>query len=199
MALWTVLANFTDQTNGNLFTKGQVVSDAIVDITGLKAKGARFAQVGELSSLWVTTPLGKTIPVLTTEDGKLIVDSSSTAIDAATSVSMLALGKSLVVSAASATLLAAAATIDSSAPTATYYVQVIDSAAAVDGSSAIVALARPIKVQHVVGVDDYVSFADSLPVVGVAAANGIVIQLSTTLGTGTLVGGNYLLANGAKK
>lgn len=108
-----------------------------------------------------------------------------------------ALAASKVISATPTVVKSCSGWIDSSAPSGTYYVQLIDAQAAVTGGLAIVSLAPPLKVVHAAGVDDYFSFESAIPVGGLIADHGVVVQLSTTLGTGTLAG-SYMVAGGAR-
>lgn len=93
------------------------------------------------------------------------------------------------------TLRRAAGRLDSTAATATYYVQCLN-AAALPTNGAVTHLLAPIKIQHVLGLDDFWSFDEDIPVGGVLASHGVTIALSTTEFTLT-VGGAYLSIGGA--
>ena len=56
-------------------------------------------------------------------------------------------------------------------------------------------LCAPIPVVHANGTPDYFMFP--IPTEGLYVTNGAVVQLSSTLGTGTLSGA-YMLAGGAR-
>jgi hypothetical protein len=113
-----------------------------------------------------------------------------------TPVAAKALASSLVIAAEGGGLvLSCAGTIDASAPSATYYVQLIDSLSPVDTDGNIDPICAPIPVVHVLGVPDYFQFP--IPVGGLSLKTGAVCQLSTTLTTGTLAGA-YMLAGSAR-
>lgn len=99
-----------------------------------------------------------------------------------------ALETSGVVKASAGTLYKVAGRIDSTAPSNTYYLQLIN-AASVPVDGAVTLLTAPIKVVFVTGTD--FAFDIDLEVAGIAASTGIVIVLSTTEFTKTL-GGAYL-------
>ena len=88
-----------------------------------------------------------------------------------------ALETSHVLKATGGTFYEYAARVDSSAPTADYFVQVID-ASSLPSNGAVTMLCGAVKCKHTSGVDDYpfVDIGDE----GVVATNGIVIALSTT-------------------
>ena len=112
-------------------------------------------------------------------------------------VATSALATHLVIAAHPGAIVAAAAgQISPTAPSGTYYIQLIDSAAAVDSGGAITPIAIIIA-PHTTSIPTTFSFADSIPVGGVAVSAGCVMQLSTTYGTGTL-GGAYLNAAAAR-
>jgi hypothetical protein len=100
-----------------------------------------------------------------------------------------ALATKLVVKAAAGQIRSASGRVDSTAPSATYYVQLwnltdvpADATAVTTGNS----LMAPLKVQHVLGFDDTFSFEFGEP--GVIASAGIAIGLSTTEFTKTAAG-----------
>lgn len=111
-------------------------------------------------------------------------------------VSTLGLASSLVICAKPGIVAACAGQIDSTAPTGTYYVQLIDAPAAVDSGGAITPIAI-VAVAHTSGTTDSWSLADSLPIGGVAVNTGAVVQLSSTRTVGTLAG-SYLNAAAAR-
>lgn len=91
-------------------------------------------------------------------------------------------------------LYACAGSIDSTCPTGRYYLQLIDSAAPVDMGNPVVLLAQ-VPVDQVLGRISYWDLSAYIPPQGVQVTDGAVVQLSTSLGTGTLAGA-YLLAGG---
>lgn len=107
-----------------------------------------------------------------------------------TPVDAVGLVSSLIVRNAASQLLSCGGYLDSTAGTATYFVQIIDSAAPVDGGGPIVNLCAPIKIAHTTGAgnDDYWTFASQIPLFGLRATAGIVVQLSSTRDVGTLAG-----------
>jgi hypothetical protein len=112
-------------------------------------------------------------------------------------VSTSALATHLVIASTPGAIISTVAgQIDASAPTATYYLQLIDSAAAVNGGSAITPIAIIIAA-HTSGTVTTFSFADSFPIGGIAVNAGCVLQLSTTYGVGMLAGA-YLNAAAAR-
>lgn len=103
----------------------------------------------------------------------------------------------LVIAASPGAIIASVAgQIDASAPTATYYLQLIDSAVSVDSSGAITPIVIVIA-PHTNGQVTTFSFADSIPIGGIAVSKGCVLQLSSAFGTGTLAGA-YLNAAAAR-
>ena len=117
-------------------------------------------------------------------------------LNAQQAVPTTALAASLVISAGPCVVTACAGQIDSTAPSADYYVQLIDSTAAVDTGGAI-RLKHVIKITHVNGIADYWSFASYIPTAGTRFPTGAVVQLSSTLAVGTLAG-SYLLGSGSR-
>jgi hypothetical protein len=91
---------------------------------------------------------------------------------------------------------AVAGQIDPSAPSGTYYIQLIDSAAPVNSGGAITPIAIIIA-PHTTSLPTTFSFEASIPVGGIAVSSGCVLQLSTTYGVGTLAGA-YLNAAAAR-
>jgi hypothetical protein len=96
---------------------------------------------------------------------------------------------SLTLSAAPCSVLHCHASIKHDAPNAVYYLQLIDSPTPVNGGGAITLIAVK-EVNHKQGDTTVVEF--DLPLFGVRCATGCVMQLSTTVGTGTLDGLNML-------
>ena len=111
-------------------------------------------------------------------------------------VATTALTNAFVISSKPGVIAAVAGQIAPSAPSGTYYVQLIDSATAVDGGGAITPIAIIIA-PHTTSIPTTFSLADSIPIGGVSVSQGAVLQLSTTYGTGTL-GGAYLNAAAAR-
>jgi hypothetical protein len=103
-----------------------------------------------------------------------------------------ALATSKVLKAAAGTFYGASVEIDATAPTATYYILVLD-AAALPANGAVTSL-RSISVQHTSTFTDYIEFSDDREA-GIAFTTGCVVALSTTRATLT-VSGAYLWANG---
>lgn len=95
----------------------------------------------------------------------------------------------LVVSATPCSIVHVHAQIQSNAANGTYYIQVIDSAAAVNGGGAITPIAI---VEAVHKQNEHQVFEVDLGLYGVRCAAGCVVQLSTTIGTGTLDGTNLI-------
>jgi hypothetical protein len=104
-----------------------------------------------------------------------------------------ALEASHVVKASAGNLYSTAARLDSTAPSGTYYVQILN-AASLPANGAVTHLTAPKKIQHTTGVDDefYYEFDPG----GIAASTGIVVVLSTTEFTKT-ISGAYLSLLGA--
>jgi hypothetical protein len=100
----------------------------------------------------------------------------------------------LVVKASPGTFFSAACDIDPTAPTATYYVLLID-AAALPVNGAVTLLAA-IAVDHVLGARDSVSLTADAG--GYACAAGIVVALSSTRPALT-ISGAFLWVNGGKQ
>lgn len=111
-------------------------------------------------------------------------------------VSTTVLSTHLVISEKPGIIAACAGQIAPSAPSGTYYVQLIDSATAVDGGGAITPIAQII-IPHTTSIPTTFSLSDSIPIGGVAVSQGAVVQLSTTYGVGTLSGA-YLNAAAAR-
>lgn len=98
-----------------------------------------------------------------------------------------ALAASLVLKAAPGVLRSVSGRVDSTAPTATYYLQLFDSATLPADTTATTAVApAPQKVQHVTGTDS--RFSIDLAAEGVAFAAGIVFVISSTEFTKTIAG-----------
>lgn len=104
--------------------------------------------------------------------------------------SSAALEASSISKASAGNLYRAFGVVDATAPTDIYYIQFLDSAT-LTGDGAVTHLITPIPVNHVNGTDS--SFDTGHFDFGVAAANGIVIVLSTTMVTKT-ISGSYLFA-----
>ena len=100
-------------------------------------------------------------------------------------VATSSLTNALVTSEKPGVIAAVAGQIDGSAPSGTYYVQLIDSATAVNAGGAITLIAVK-EVNHKQNEAELFDFEFGLG--GVRCANGCVVQLSTTVGTGTLDG-----------
>ena len=100
-----------------------------------------------------------------------------------------AFATSLVIRAAPCQILSVHASMKHDAANAIYYLQVIDSAAAVNGGGAITLLAIK-EVNHKQNETEVFEFDFGL--YGVRCSSGCVVQLSTTIGTGTLDGANML-------
>ena len=130
-------------------------------------------------------------------DGTAALEIASDALGPRSPVAAKSLASSLVILGSPGAVYACAGTLDASALTATYYVQIVDSSAAVDGGGAITCIAPPIRIAHTSGTDDYFSFGVFFPIGGLSCSAGAVVQLSSTLGTGTLAGA-YMLAGGAR-
>lgn len=81
------------------------------------------------------------------------------------------------------------ASIKHDAANAVYFLQIIDSATAVNAGGAITLIAVK-EVNHKQNETELFDFEFGLG--GVRCANGCVVQLSTTVGTGTLDGANLL-------
>lgn len=118
----------------------------------------------------------------------------------ATTFAQSALAASKIASAVATSLQGCSGWLDSTAPSATYYVQIIDASAAVTAGGAITKLLESIEIVHTTGAgnSDYWSFNSDIPLGGIAASTGIVVQLSSTRDTGTLSGA-YLTCVGAKR
>lgn len=136
---------------------------------------------------------------VSTSNGLLTASDIVTALGGVTSVSTQtysrdtssALEASSISKASAGNLYRAFGVIDATAATDIYYVQFLDSAT-LTGDGAVTHLITPIPVNHITGTDS--SFDTGHFDAGVAAANGIVIVLSTTLVTKTIVtGGNVAL------
>lgn len=109
-----------------------------------------------------------------------------------TSIVSSALEASHVISAAACTLRSVSVRLDSTAPTATYYVQVLNSAT-LPADGAVTRLISSEKVQHTLGADDLVTFP--VPDGGISASAGVVVVLSSTEFTKT-ISGAYLSITG---
>lgn len=113
------------------------------------------------------------------------------------SFTVTALASKLIVKASAGTFRSVAGRLDKSAPTGDYFIRVWDAAdvpADTTAASLVNAISGAIKIQHSNGVEDY--WEIEYPDPGVAAANGIVVGLSTTEFTQT-AGGAYLSVTGA--
>lgn len=104
--------------------------------------------------------------------------------------SSAALEASSISKASAGNLYYAYGVVDATAPTDIYYIQFLDSAT-LTADGAVTHLITPIPVVHTTGTDSSFEIGDFD--FGVAAANGIVIVLSTTLVTKTIAG-SYLFA-----
>jgi hypothetical protein len=111
-------------------------------------------------------------------------------------VSTTSLATHLVITSQPGIIAACAGQIAPSAPSGTYYVQLIDSAAAVNGGGAITPIAQII-IPHTTTIPSTWDLSASLPLGGVSVSTGAVVQLSTTFGVGTLAGA-YLNAAAAR-
>lgn len=108
----------------------------------------------------------------------------------------LALAAKLIVKATPGTLRALSGRVDSTAPSATYYLQLWNLADVPADATAITllnSLMSPVKVQHTLGLDD--RFAFDFTEGGAPASAGVVLGLSTTEFTKTAAGA-YLSATG---
>ncbi len=129
-------------------------------------------------------------------NGRLVVNTSgTTGGQGSVAFSATALEKSHVIKAAAGNLFGIVARLDSTAPAGTYYFLVIN-AAALPANGAVTQLCGAVKVQHVLGVDDFVDIEFIPQISGVAASLGIVLALSTTEFTLTLVGTAYMSLTG---
>jgi len=80
----------------------------------------------------------------------------------------------------SANLVALWGRLDSTAPSATYYIQVLN-ASSLPADGAVTHLINPLKIVHVNGVDDYFSYSDIIPQeYPIYASTGVVVCISTT-------------------
>ncbi len=103
-----------------------------------------------------------------------------------------ALEASHVLKASAGTFRSLFAEIDASAPTATYYVQLLTGSATVPDDGAVAFLRPPITVVHVVGTPDYVTFDEGDS--GIAFTVGCTACLSSTRFTKTIAGAYGLFA-----
>lgn len=103
-----------------------------------------------------------------------------------------ALEASHIIKASAGTLLNGIIRLDSTAPTGTYYIQVLN-AASVPANGAVTHLITPKKIQHITGTDDTYVFDRNISAIysGVSASTGIVVVLSSTEFTLT-ISGSYL-------
>ncbi len=109
-----------------------------------------------------------------------------------------ALAASLTVLAASSgNLYGSRLRLDATAPAATYYIQWLDSGA-LPGDGAVTHLVAPFKIQHALGVDDYLaSDFRTIGLNGVHFTAGCFIVLSTSEFTKTIAGA-YLAGDAQK-
>lgn len=136
-------------------------SDAVVDVSALAA-----TLISQLAGAGI-----KVAAVLDTGGNPFSVRKSA------------ALEDSGIIKAAAGTLYGLSGRIDSTAPSATYYLQILDSAT-LPADGAVTHLIAPIKIVVVTGTD-YIFDLDFTPN-GIAAAAGIVVCLSSTEFTKTI-------------
>lgn len=167
--------------------KADVATDAwyvqLVDAAGAAVGVATQATLAALSAK-LPAALGPATPA-----GSLAV----VAAKVTPAITASALAASKVIKAAAGIHFSTQVQIDATAPSATYYVQMIN-AAALPSNGAVTHLHAPQTVIHVSGVPDVVVFDDT----GAPAAftTGCVAALSTTQFTLT-IGGAYLLVDGS--
>ena len=146
-----------------------------------------YAQVTAASGSPTTIRAGFTRPLPGTT-GLVISNLPAVQASAPATVSVAfsaALEASHVVKNAAGTFYGYSGRLDATAPTGTYFVQALD-ASSLPPDGAVTMLVGAVKIQHLVNVDDY-PFVD-LGHVAKAAANGIVVVLSTTEFTKTISG-----------
>jgi hypothetical protein len=163
--------------NLNLEVTQQLIKTALDEIN------AKLATLGQ------KTKAGS-VPVVLASDSDPLGVSFSTGVSANawTVAKSSALASNLLVKATAGVLRSALPRIDSTAESGTYYLQVLN-AASMPSNGAVTHLVAPVKVQHVLGVDDFFPF--DLTDAGIAFGTGCVIALSTTEFTLTAAG-SYL-------